>query len=1161
MKSNSTEHAPEITFRPFYVALKKKAEGLRQLERSAQFLREFSEDPNNIDPNVQANLMARVPFLHSMSVYSEIIAHFMMVLEFNYLDSAAFFALVTDFLLEMIKSLKQINFQSVKKEMPADHFGELLSAVSKMMHLISKIQTKLKQIQQDSQTTGKKPPHDHIEMLQKIVSDQTDRLKHIVDVLAEITKVINISAFKQVIDCYSNIWNYVPINPDYFVVHFDVFFSPNRLFRENTLTWGPYQVLHLSIAYTNSLRLLLNSKTETGALYYADRLKFHHISAHIDNLFYILFDQRINSNTFIKTVDDLRTVVEYLKKDFEDPQGKLTAELHQNSNEATTKFAAFLARIVQKLIFLIKVHKDYVKEFVAFYKAKNLANYPERGHKFIDEVLIKDMPRYEECSSPEQLQEETLRFIEKAQGFLNDNAALHSQNNTVFRTNTLLEEKEGFVFRTCALNSTPKYSVSQFAEEHLFKTYTLLNEFASKLLLDLIFLDPKITTNRAYHDTQLSPNTQKPTLNMYVLSDRDYGFLRKLFKYNLEIYLNLMEEHSLIKDKNDQFKFNTSLFERKETDPKLDMRQLYNLIEENIELVYLILKSIVKAYDSNPSLCQMNLCWFLDGFFGTDMSSHIQPPLPTAKPNDRPPLVGYYTLGILTDIIIKTSMKMFNELPDKMENFHFLYDKEINTHWLLIKVIRFFFRSLKSKEMTKHYVDLIIFLKKTIFKFIMFILKMTITHYYPLDYLSLFRAVTKALSQVDYFNKYLTTELKEKNIRILDFFINMFKTNIDELKVMATELVLTLPIDLISFVSKYTEVAKDFLGLLTYGLTLNPLALVINAFKVLDHITASSNLLKEEVLQILEPHSEALFNNLFSLMTQSNQKSYFLSNPAPNQDLPLMYTTIKSLAKLSLLSRNVQLPIEFKVNDDEILNLCRGSMSQIPTHITDPSPTMQEGEALEEPFILSPTKIFEIDIEEVSSNRKFSFNTEQTLATVFKNIQVFKTKQYYWGVYMMSDNMNFISTSKKQTGLEKLNDYLRKIFYVMAFSANEEVEYFFDEKTRLLGKEQEPDAPHPTRFPSEQIPTGWRSLMNVMSLKPLHDKFTLQKVAEGVFYISSLMVNGMSEEAAEALCLSLKDAMFALTKKTFENNSPAHMYLKRNFLLIFQSVHCSINHQ
>jgi hypothetical protein len=1159
------ESVPELTFKSFYAALKKKAEGLKSLDKSATFLKEFSENPANIDSNIQATLLARVPLIHSMSVYSEIIAHFMMVLEFNFLDSEGFFNLATEFLLEIIKSLKQINFPVIKKEMPAEHFGELLSAVSKIMHLISKIHSRLKQTPQDPINAGRRPQSDNFERLFRLVGDHTDRMKNIVEVLAEITKVINISNYKQILDCYGNIWNYVSTHPDYFVTHFDVFFSPNRLFRENTLTWSPTQLLHLSVTYTNSMRLLQNSKTELGGLYFSDRLKFQHISTHIDNLFYILFDQRINSNTFLKTVEDLKIVVDFLKKDFDEGQGKLTAEFYTNPTDAKQKFGAFLARIVQKLIHLIKIHKDYVKEFVTFYKAKNLANYPERGPKYIDEVLIKEMPRYEECATPDILQEKTVKFIDYAQKFLNDNAALHSQNTTNIRTNSLLEEKEGFVFRTCVLNATPKYSVPQFAEDNLFKTYTVLNDFASRLLLDLISLDAK-TISRAYHDTiyQGQP-TQRLTLTLQVLSDRDYGFVKKLFKYNLEIYLNLMEEHTLIKDKHEQFKFNTSLFERKEPEVKLDMRQLYGLIEENIELVYSILKSIIKAYDNNPSVGQMNLCWFLDGFFGTDMSSHIGPPAPTQPGNNRAaekaPMVGYYTFGVLTDIIIKSSMRMFNELPDKMDNFHFLYDKEINTHWFLIKVLRFFFRSLKSKELTKQYTDLIIYLKKTIFKFIMFILKMTITQNYPLDYLSLFRAVIKSLSQVDYFNKYLTGELKEKNIRILDFFIHMFKTNIEELKVMATELILTLPIDLISFVSKYTEVAKDFLGLLTYGLTLNPLTLVINAFKVLDHITASSNLLKEEVLQILEPHSEALFNNLFSLMTQSTQKSYFLSNPTPNQDVPLMYTTLKSLAKLSLLSRNVQLPIEFKVNDDEILNLCRGSLSQPRGKILEPTAACEDAMIPEAEEITVPSHVLEIDIEESSTGKKFSFNTEQTLATIFKNIQVFKTKQYYWGVYMMSDNMNFISTSKKQLGLEKLNDYLRKLFYVMAFSANEEVEYFFDEKQRLLARNTEGEEPHPTKLQFENLSDGWRAIMKVISLKPIHDKFTLQKITEGTFYISSLMVNGMSEEAAEALCTSLKDAVFALTKATFDKQNAKHTFLRRNFILIFQSIHCSVMHQ
>ena len=296
-------------------------------------------------------------------------------------------------------------------------------------------------------------------------------------------------------------------------------------------------------------------------------------------------------------------------------------------------------------------------------------------------------------------------------------------------------------------------------------------------------------------------------------------------------------------------------------------------------------------------------------------------------------------------------------------------------------------------------------------------------------------------------------------------------------------------------------------------------------------------------------------------MSQSNQKSYFLSNPTPNQDVPLMYTTLKSLAKLSLLSRNVQLPIEFRVNPEEILHLARGTMNHPRGRINDGTMNTESDMIAETEELPLPTRIFEIDIEDPADGKKFSFNTEQTLATIFKNIQVFKTKQYYWGDYMMSENMNFISTSKKQLGLEKLNDYLKKLFYVMAFSSNEEVEYYFEEKDRLLSKVLIEEEPHATKFSLDQVPANWRSIMRVIYQKPIHEKFTLQKVAEGVFYISSLMVNGMSEEAAEALCVSLKDAAFALTKKTFEQPREDKEFLRRNFLLIFQSIHCSVNHQ
>jgi hypothetical protein len=167
-------------------------------------------------------------------------------------------------------------------------------------------------------------------------------------------------------------------------------------------------------------------------------------------------------------------------------------------------------------------------------------------------------------------------------------------------------------------------------------------------------------------------------------------------------------------------------------------------------------------------------------------------------------------------------MNLIDRLPETLDKFHFLYDDELNIHVFILKVLKYIFRTIRLKEASNpgYANTLIVKLKQHIFKLILIIIKLTSELMYPIDYLFLMKIIFKTIVRCDNFYTFFTTEIIQKGIRILEFFIMLFKTGIEELKILSTELTLFIPLEIKHFLVKYPEFAKDFIPMITYALTL-----------------------------------------------------------------------------------------------------------------------------------------------------------------------------------------------------------------------------------------------------------------------------------------------------------------------------------------------------
>lgn len=398
---------------------------------------------------------------------------------------------------------------------------------------------------------------------------------------------------------------------------------------------------------------------------------------------------------------------------------------------------------------------------------------------------------------------------------------------------------------------------------------------------------------------------------------------------------------------------------------------------------------------------------------------------------------GLYLFCIYSELLFKYVIIMLQKLPDKLDSFHFLYDKDIIIHTFFLKILKYIFRSIlfKERQNKEYVVEFITRLKKPIFKLIMFLIKQSSTHslipvsnYYPMDYLSFLKIIFKSIVRIENFFKFFTSEIKDKHIRILDYFIQLYKSNIEELKVISTELVLLTPFEVKFFLSKYPEYAKDFIPIIIFALTLQDSFVILRAIQAIDHIINSSSLLKEEVLILLEPNSNELFQNLKALITIYKQKSYFLKSSV-NQDSSIIIASLKTLAKLSPFIRNLNIPTEFNIKSEYILELEQKEDKLKVLQSKNPS---------------TERSIFEIEITE--NERTFKFNTFPTLMSIFKTLDILDSKVTLYYYLTVSPNLMFVSTLKHCSGLEKFSKFLKLVLNVMMFKKNDDIEIFFKEQ-------------------------------------------------------------------------------------------------------------------
>jgi len=642
-----------------------------------------------------------------------------------------------------------------------------------------------------------------------------------------------------------------------------------------------------------------------------------------------------------------------------------------------------------------------------------------------------------------------------------------------------------------------------------------------------------------------------------VYSEKELTSLRSMFELNLKMFLLISTNPKLLLDHHENFAFNCKVFDRLAQDKeiRIDQRQLYQLFEDNLELSLRVLKNFDKYDDGYAKVRspQQMFHIFFDCFCGTDLFRTVNQNERPHNPNatEREKFQGLYTIQHFLEILIKKSIIMLNDLPQKLDATHFLFDKDVNVHSFILKILRYIFRAIKLKEEPVRHAhptisfasELVHTLQRHILKLVLVVIKLSITSHYPMDYLYLLKLIFKAV-RTDKFQAFFNSQIKEKELKILDYFLQLFKSNIDELKITSTEIVFSMPVELSYLISKYPDYAKDMIQMIAFALTLSPSEIILKALQTLDHIISSASLNRDEILQLLDKTTPELFHNLNNLIFSFKRKSYFLKMNSVLEVSAIPFS-FKIIARFATFMRNLNIPVNFRCSDDYVLELEKREERKDPT---------------EQLFEEVENQLFHLEVRE--GGRKFHFNTMQTLISIFQTIETLKTKPTIFVYLAISPNLFFTSTLKHQIGLDRLFKFLKNFYNTMMFTKNADIEsYYCQDFSADFNAADEESA-----FFKKPIPDGtlcspdWRRTFELTSVKPKSQTFLLKKVVEATFQVVYYLKPFYSEPVAETNFQFLRESVASLVKKAIDP-ATTQPHLKHNLMCVFESVHNCIQHQ
>ena len=109
-------------FAPFYDVLAKKVDSLKRIESHKDAL----ADPSSIEIDKRGTVCKKVTMEFSTNYFAEIVAHIMMIMDINFLESEELFKKIKNLFIELILNFSRIQLDLLKGAILEEYYNDLI---------------------------------------------------------------------------------------------------------------------------------------------------------------------------------------------------------------------------------------------------------------------------------------------------------------------------------------------------------------------------------------------------------------------------------------------------------------------------------------------------------------------------------------------------------------------------------------------------------------------------------------------------------------------------------------------------------------------------------------------------------------------------------------------------------------------------------------------------------------------------------------------------------------------------------------------------------------------------------------------------------------------------------------------------------------------------
>jgi hypothetical protein len=174
----------------------------------------------SLETDAKGTLVKKISMEYSTSYFAEIVAHVMMIMDINFMQSEELFKKVKKLFIQLIENFSKLQLDTLKEAILEEYYNDLVFSMvnnhlqqNKAITLVYKLLAKVKQREpQQTRHTNRFPSQsENIERLSTEILAKTNKATTLIGILVNILQNINLENHKQVNDSYININAYASL--------------------------------------------------------------------------------------------------------------------------------------------------------------------------------------------------------------------------------------------------------------------------------------------------------------------------------------------------------------------------------------------------------------------------------------------------------------------------------------------------------------------------------------------------------------------------------------------------------------------------------------------------------------------------------------------------------------------------------------------------------------------------------------------------------------------------------------------------------------------------------------------------------------------------------------------------------------------------------------